>query len=238
MVNKAKSPAQADRARLLVHEDAVACLVAVDAVAKEAPEPVLEQVRSILREATERITEAASAREPDAVVVKLSARRKGEYFPKQEAAGEPSAQEIDEADAYWRGAAAQQTRFRDEALAQVGPLLPPKLVAERLGVSRATVANWRAHGKLLGIRFDDHEYVFPAWQFVSSPSEGERGVVRHLDEVSAALGEAHPWDKAKFFLTRLPSLGDRRPIDVLRSGSPDEVTLLVQLARQRGEIGS
>ena len=238
MVSKAKTLAQVDRARLLVHEDAVACLVVVDALAKSAPEPVLEQVRSILREATERIRGIVSAGESGTVVVNLSTRRRAEYFPNNGEGEEFKSREIDAAKTYWDQAVVEPTRFREEALAQVGPLLPPREVAERLGVSRATVANWRSQSKLLGVRFDDHEYRFPGWQFVLTPSEGERGVVQHLDDVLVALGDAHPWDKAKFFLTRVQSLGDRRPIDVLRSGSPDEVRLVVQLAGQRGQLGS
>ncbi len=225
------------RARLLVHEDAVACLFAADSVAKVAPAPVLEQVRAILREATTRIEEAASTGDSGAIVLKLPPKRRAEYFPR-EGDSEPQVRDVDETEPYWEQALAQQSRFRADALAQIGPLLPPREVAKRLGVSRATVASWRTQGKLLGVRFDDHEYLFPAWQFVSSPAEGERGVLRHLDEVSAALGDAHPWDKAKFFLTRLPALGDRRPLDVLRGGSPEEVAVLVQLGSQRGQLGS
>jgi len=226
-----------DRARLFVHEDAVACLVAADAVAKVAPESVLEHVRVILQEATARIEEVRSAGDSGAVAVKIAPRRQTEYFPREDFS-EPEAREVDRAERYWKKVADQQPRFRAEALAQIGPLLPPRDVGERLGVSRATVATWRSQGKLLGVRFDGHEYLFPIWQFVSSPSEGERGVLRHLDRVVGALGNAHPWDKAKFFLSRHPALGDRRPIDVLRSGSADEVALLVQLAGQRGQLGS
>lgn len=226
-----------DRARLLVHQEAVACLVAVDTVAKVAPEGVLEQVRAILREATARIEEAASTGDTGAVVIELPPRRRAEYFPSDEAE-EPQPSDLDGANDEWKDAATQQPRFREEALAQIGSLLPPGAVAKRLGVSRATVASWRSRGKLLGIRFDEHEYLFPTWQFVSSPSEGENGVLRHLDEVVHALGDAHPWDKATFLLARLPALGNRRPLDVLRSGLHDDVALLVQLARQRGELGA
>jgi hypothetical protein len=191
----------------------------------------------ILQDATARIEEAATAGQSGAVVVKLSAKRQAEYFPK-ETFTEPTAVETKEVESYWNQAIEHQPRFRNEALAQIGPLLPPRDVAERLGVTRATVANWRSQGKLLGVRFDNHEFLFPSWQFVSSPTEGERGVLRHLDDVVAALGDAHPWDKALFFLTRLPALGDHRPLDVLHSGSASAVDLVIQLARQRGELGS
>jgi hypothetical protein len=170
--------------------------------------------------------------------VKLSPKRRGEYFPRDGAATEPGARDIAEAEVYWEEAAARQPGFREEALAQIGPLLTPREVGERLGVSRATVANWRAKGKLLGVRFDDHEYRFPSWQLVASPAEGESGVLRHLAEVVNALGDAHPWDKARFFLTRQPALAGRTPLEALRSGSPDAFTSVIQAARQRGELGA
>src|SRR5262245_45722582 len=64
------------RARLLVRQDAVACLVAADAAAKVAPGPVLERVRTILQEATARIDDVASARDTGAVVLPISPERR------------------------------------------------------------------------------------------------------------------------------------------------------------------
>jgi hypothetical protein len=75
------------------------------------------------------------------------------------------------------------------------------MTAERLGVSAVTVSEWRRQGKLLGLRFDDHQYRYPLWQFAESPLQGERGVLRHLDAVLAALGDRTEWEKALFLIT-------------------------------------
>ena len=71
-------------------------------------------------------------------------------------------------------------------------------------MSPVTVNKWRRQDKLLGLRFDDHQYVYPLFQFADSPLAGERGVLRHLDGVLQALDECTAWEKALFLLTAHP----------------------------------
>ncbi|MGH2408863.1 MAG: hypothetical protein ACRDGS_00705 [Chloroflexota bacterium] len=161
-------------------------------------------------------------------------RRK--YFPPPPPS--PDAERLRIADERWRAAQARGRRYRAEAQAQVGPLLTPAQTAERLGVSAVTVSKWRRQGKLLGLRFDDHQYLYPLFPFADSPLEGERGVLRHLDAVLAALGDRTDWEQALFLLAPHPALRGQRPVDVLRSRPTGEaVARLSGLARHAGEMG-
>ena len=54
----------------------------------------------------------------------------------------------------------------------LGPLLSPGDVANRLGVTRATVHNWRQAGRLLAFHPNQHTYVYPAFQF-TEPTESD-----------------------------------------------------------------
>ena len=125
------------------------------------------------------------------------------------------------------------------AVPKVGPMLTPAETAQRLGVSPVTVNKWRRQDKLLGLRFDDHQYVYPLFQFADSPLQGERGVLRHLDGVLQALGERTAWEKALFLLTAHPRLGGKTPVGVLREKpSPDVLDRLYLLAQHAGEMGT
>jgi hypothetical protein len=165
-----------------------------------------------------------------------AATQRLEYFPPSATA--PTAAELEEADRRWQEALARGRHYRDEARAWVGPLLTPAQTAERLGVSAVSVSKWRRQGKLLGLRFDEHQYLYPLFQFVDSPLHGERGVLRHLDAVLGALGDRTDWEKALFLLAPLPALDDRRPLDVLRAGAtPATLDRIAELARYAGEMG-
>ncbi len=97
----------------------------------------------------------------------------------------------------------------------VGPLLSPGDVASRLGVTRATVHNWRQAGRLLALHPNQHTYVYPAFQF-TEPNQSEDGLLVGLADVLAALAEISPLGKALWLQAKQPSLGGRTPLEVLR----------------------
>jgi hypothetical protein len=114
-------------------------------------------------------------------------------------------------------------------------MLTPGQVAERLGVSVVTVNNWRKQNKLLGLRFDNHQYQYPAWQFVESPEQGEHGVLRNLDTFLLIMRNEHPWSKARFFLQELPAVGGKTVVQVLQEGDTKTIAQVQKLAEQPRE---
>jgi hypothetical protein len=53
----------------------------------------------------------------------------------------------------------------------------------------------------------------------SFPSEGQSGILHHLDEILISLGEIHPWEKARFLLAPQPLFGGRTPLDDIRQAT-------------------
>jgi len=84
-----------------------------------------------------------------------------------------------------------------------------------LGVTRATVHNWRQAGRLLALHPNQHTYVYPAFQF-TEPNQSEDGLLVGLADVLAALAEISPLGKALWLQAKQPSLGGRTPLEVLR----------------------
>jgi hypothetical protein len=144
-----------------------------------------------------------------------------------------------EADEQWEAARERGRLFRDEARSAVGPLITPQQAARRLGVSKATLATWRSQNKLLGVRFDDHQYLYPTFQFVDSPELGDRGVLHYLDAAIAELGSKSPWWKARFFLSPSPRLRGKTPLEILRAPNvtQQDVDLVLSAAKHFGEMG-
>lgn len=191
----------------------------------------LAAVGSLLHEAT--VAVEALAPEPPPALEFTGFRH---YFP--ERPPQPNAEDLRLGEQRWQAAAARGKRYRVEAQAQVGPLLTPAQTAERLGVSAVTVSKWRRHGKLIGLRFDDHQYLYPVSQFADSPVQGERGVLRHLDQMLVALGDRTDWEKAMFLMAPHPALHGRSPLAMLvDSPKPEALARLTDLARYAGEMG-
>ncbi len=213
---------------------------AVDAVVATAQPADLPTIRGVLTEAATVVEAIGAQRASGGYVVDLSVERRHLYFPRHvDDQRQPTGDEMARADAGWRERRAEGRRFRDEALAQLGPALTPAETAARLGVSAMTVTNWRRQGRLLGLRFDGHQYLYPAFQFAETPAEGERGVVRDLDRVLAALGERTAWEKAWYLMTPWPYLWGRTPLDILRNdaGNAANRARVIHYARHAGEMG-
>jgi hypothetical protein len=173
-----------------------------------------------------------------AVEVPVPDEQRARYLPTGPTPGRQVAEaERAAAEAAWALALQRGYRHREQALAGIGPVLNAREAAERLGVSLMTVANWRRRHKVLGLRFDDHRYLFPVFQFAASPEEGERGVLRGFDEVLAALGDRPDWTRARFFTGPSPALGGRTPLAVLRESWPAARERLLAVAREAGEMG-
>lgn len=200
---------------------------------------VLTRIHSVLAQASAAVQAIKSEEPSGAYAMSISPVRTREYFP---VAGwsrwEATPEDVREADASWQAALKRGRSHRDVALERFGPFLTPGQVADRLGASTVTVNNWRRRSKLLALRFDDHQYLYPAFQFSASPEQGEQGVLRHFAEIVTLLPTDSSWTKAGFFLTQAPFLDGRTPLDMLRSGTSEDVERVRLLASRMGEMGS
>lgn len=222
-----------------VKRDARDLVQLVDEAVERSPLAELAAIRDVLQQALTALRTIRSRPATGAYEAIVPPERRQVYFPESTSRrGMVSPKAIREADAGWEAALERGHRHRQSALDEVGPLLTPGEVAARLGVSTVTVNNWRRQRKLLGLRFDDHQYLYPLFQFVESPAQGERGVLRHLDDLLALLGDRPAWEQARFFLTPAPFLKGETPLDLLRTGGADAVERARHLAEHTGEMGS
>jgi uncharacterized protein (DUF2384 family) len=209
----------------------------VDAVVRLAPPTTLAAVHEVLKQAQSTIAAigAADSVDDEAAVspVQLVASAPADIEPDAPVTPE----ELADADAAWAAARARGRRHRDAVRAVAGPLLTPRQVADRLGLSPASVNNWRRQGRLLALQLDRHQHLYPALQFADDPGQGEHGVVRGLDRALTALAGQTPWAQVVFLTGPAPALGGRRPIDVLRTGEPGAVERVSQVAGHAFEHG-
>jgi len=219
----------------------ICCATAiVDATVEHLPDQQAAQVVRLLRETDRSIQTMVSAPRAGTIGAPSPGPDLERYFPVTESpVGQLiSAEERTVANERWTTAVARGQSYRARALDQIGPLLTPREVSDRLGVSVTTVNNWRRRDKLLGVRFEHHQYLYPAWQFVGSPADGHSGVLHHLDEVVLSLGEIHPWEKARFLLAPEPLFRGLTPLEIIHHGTLIEIERLKELASRRGEIGT
>jgi hypothetical protein len=118
---------------------------------------------------------------------------------------------------------------RARLIKQNGGVFKTEEVADYLGITPQAVNKRRALRQLVGITFRKRGYVFPAWQFT------DRGTVRGLEDVLAALADHDEWTQNVFFINPNTSLNGRRPLDLLRQGEVHEV---LEAAKEFGQHGA
>src|ERR1700694_862851 len=177
-----------------------------------APPPtVARRVRALIHEALGLLTDTpARQTSSHTVPVPLTTERAARYSP------QPEILLPDEAAAAFAEARRVGRKRGGSVYETLGPMLTPGDVASRLGVTRATVHNWRQAGRLLALHPNRHTYVYPAFQF-TEPTESDDGLLVGLADVLAALAEISPLGKALWLQARQPSLGGRTPVEVLRA---------------------
>jgi hypothetical protein len=124
-------------------------------------------------------------------------------------------------------ALARGIEARQELAEAEGGSLSSDQVARLLGLSKTAVLKRLDAGHLLAWREERLRAArFPRWQF------GAHGqVLAGLWEVLAILNRDErldAWGKVLFFLQTKSSLGERRPVDLLREGELKEVCLAAQ----------
>ena len=119
--------------------------------------------------------------------------------------------EEDQADAETWVPGDRLTGERDRILMFGGePAMSGREVSDYLGVSRTTLATWRARGTLLSLPIgSDRKLFYPRWQF--DPERPTR-VVPGLERVIAGLGLRDPWGVADILVTPHPALDGEVPI--------------------------
>lgn len=128
------------------------------------------------------------------------------------------------ADARLRGLEARVRLLEDE-----GGTFSADEAAGALGISREAVNQRRRSGKLLALSTGRRGYRYPVWQF------GEEGTLPGFESTLKELPVHGQWGRAAFFLGGNVLLGGSRPLDLLRSGRPEDLEAVSEAARARGE---
>jgi hypothetical protein len=120
-------------------------------------------------------------------------------------------------------------RERERLLAAEGGTWDAETVARYLHMTRQGVNRRRRAGALLGIDVGRRGYRYPAWQF-------ERGgTLSGLEAVLQTLQQHDPWMQLIFMVSANARLGNRTPLEALRSGEREE---MISAARAFGYHGA
>lgn len=116
-----------------------------------------------------------------------------------------------------------------DLLAAEGGAVSAEEFGEMIGISRQSVSNRRAAGRLLAVEAGRRGYRYPVWQ----TRDGQ--TLPGLERVIEPLHNRDPWLRLAFMLGPNPGLGDRTPLDLLRAGDIERATAAADWFAGRAE---
>jgi hypothetical protein len=119
--------------------------------------------------------------------------------------------------------------LRQEMLKKAEGVLTSEKVAELLNLSRQAVDKRRAAIQLLALTQGKRGYSYPSFQFEDGKT------LAGIEEVLRNLSALDPWMQLTFFTSPHERLGNKTPIEALRSGTVDDG---VRAASVYGEQGA
>jgi len=121
---------------------------------------------------------------------------------------------------------------RDALLTTAGGVLSPGGVAERTGMSRQTVNNWRRKGQVIALPRGRRDFVFPACQFA------EDRLMPGLDRVLAASALRHPLSQLEMLLAPSARMDGESPLALLRAGRVDDAVAVAAASGSSGDAAA
>jgi hypothetical protein len=101
---------------------------------------------------------------------------------------------------------------------------------ERFGLNPSTLHRRRKEHRIVFWRDAQHEFHYPKWQFTPTGA-----LITGIDEVLDTFKSSDEWRIMRYFLVPRHQLGERTPLDLLRSG---EVAKVLAHAKAHGEENS
>ncbi len=117
---------------------------------------------------------------------------------------------------------------RDQLINAHGGSWPVEQVAKYLGLTRQAVDKRRKANKLIGLAIGRHGYLYPSWQFDQS------GTLPGLEDVLHELRRLDPWSQLIFSLSPNDRLDGASPLEALREGQINDVTVTASLFGEHG----
>lgn len=118
-------------------------------------------------------------------------------------------------------ALARNVEHREALIERAGGTLSAEDAGRLLGISRQAIDKRRRAGSLLAVR-ERSDWRYPVCQF------DETDVVAGITEVVRAYASTGPWMALDFLLAPDSALGERSPLDALKTGDRDAVLRLLR----------